>query len=180
MIGILSDSHDNLEAIAKAVDFFNQHKVSLVLHAGDIISPFTVKEFKMLACPLILAYGNNDGEKKGLEIAFKQMNADIKELNEVEHGGKKIALYHGTVTVLLSSLISSGEYDVVVRGHSHTAEIKREGRTLVINPGECCGYLTGKQTVALLDPATMQATIHQLNETKQNDTVTGENKETCN
>ena len=179
MIGIMSDSHDNLEAIAKAVEFFNREKVTLVLHAGDIISPFTTKEFKKLAAPLKLVYGNNDGEKKGLEIAFKQMNADISELNEVEHEGKKIALYHGTVTVLLSSLISSGEYDVVVRGHSHTSEIKREGKTLVINPGECCGYLTGRQTVALLDLATMQATIHQLNITKpENDSSRGENKET--
>jgi putative phosphoesterase len=90
MIGIMSDSHDNLEAIAKAVEFFNQQKVSLVLHAGDIISPFTTKEFKKLQAPLKLVYGNNDGEKKGLEIAFKQMNADISELNEVEHEGKKL------------------------------------------------------------------------------------------
>jgi putative phosphoesterase len=78
-------------------------------------------------------------------------------------------------------LISSGEYDAVIKGHSHTTEIRREGRTLVINPGECCGYLTGRQTVSLLDLATMQATIHQLNITKpENDSITGENKETSN
>ena len=166
MIGILSDSHDNLEAIARAVSFFNENKVTLVLHAGDIISPFTVKEFRKLSCPLVLAYGNNDGEKKGLEIAFKEINADIKELNETEHEGKKIAVYHGTVSVLLSSLVNSGEYDLIAKGHSHKSEITKQGRTLIVNPGECCGYLTGKQTVALVDLKTMQATIHTLHETK--------------
>ena len=48
MIGIMSDSHDNLTAIRKAVEFFNKKQVKAVLHAGDIISPFTVRAFKEL------------------------------------------------------------------------------------------------------------------------------------
>jgi 3-isopropylmalate dehydratase small subunit len=38
--------------------------------------------------------------------------------------GKKIALYHGTINELMTARISSGEYDVFVRGHSHMPEIK--------------------------------------------------------
>lgn len=163
MIGLMSDSHDNLDAIAKAVSFFNEQKVSYVIHAGDIISPFTVKEFTKLSSPLIAVYGNNDGEKKGLQISFTQIKCEIKELAEPVIEGRRIAVYHGTIPELLRSLIHSGEYDVVVRGHTHNPEITKEGRTLVVNPGECCGYLTGRQTVALLDLSTMQATIHQLN-----------------
>ena len=48
MIGIMSDSHDNLDAIRKAVDAFNEAEVDLVIHAGDMISPFTSKEIKKL------------------------------------------------------------------------------------------------------------------------------------
>ncbi len=47
-IGIISDTHDNLALIKKAVTFFNGEKVDLVLHAGDFVSPFTALEFKNL------------------------------------------------------------------------------------------------------------------------------------
>ena len=171
MIGILSDTHDNLGAIKMAVDYFNEQKVSLVLHAGDHVAPFTVKEFKKLACPLLTVYGNNDGERKGLMRSFAEMGTEIKDFVELVHEGKKIALYHGTITELTSALISGGEYDVVVRGHTHVAEIKQEGRTLVINPGEGCGYLTGKKTVCMLDASKMEARIYELQNTTKDDTI---------
>jgi len=41
MIGIMSDSHDHMEAIRAAVEVFNQAGVKLVVHAGDLIAPFT-------------------------------------------------------------------------------------------------------------------------------------------
>jgi len=201
MIGIVSDSHDNLEAIREAVVFLNAQNVSMVLHAGDFVAPFTVREWKNLKCPFHGVFGNNDGEKKGLTRAYLEMGTELKEFEEINSDGKKIALYHGTITEFLSALISGGEYDVVVRGHTHNPEIKKEGRTLVINPGEICGYLTGNKTLCLLDLASMDATIHvigakpQIPEEKkeeatqvsppetikdvnQDDTVGGENKET--
>jgi len=162
MIGIMSDTHDNLEAIRKAVEFLNAQKVSLVLHAGDYIAPFTVNEFKKLSCPFVGVFGNNDGERKGLLRSFAEMGAEIKDFSAVEHQGKKIAVYHGTITELMTALIASGEYDVFVRGHTHVSEIRQEGKTLVINPGEVCGYLTGKKTVCLLDPEKMEAAIHEI------------------
>ncbi len=48
MIGIMSDSHDNLDAIRKAVKIFNNEDLDLVIHAGDLISPFTALEFRKL------------------------------------------------------------------------------------------------------------------------------------
>lgn len=203
MIGIISDSHDNLEAIKEAAVFLNERNVSLVLHAGDYIAPFTVREFKNLKCPFRGVFGNNDGEKKGLNRAFSEMGTEIKEFEEMTLEGKRIAVYHGTLNEFLSALISGGEYDVVIRGHTHNPEIRKEGKTLVINPGELCGYLTGKKTVCLLDLGSMDASIHEIcvkqeipqengpdpaqaaspddkKEAIQNDTVSGENKETSN
>jgi putative phosphoesterase len=48
-------------------------------------------------------------------------------------------------------LIDSESFDVVVHGHTHKADVYRKGKTLVVNPGEVCGYLTNKSTIALLD-----------------------------
>lgn len=150
MIGIMSDSHDNLEAIKKAVNFFNQSEVELVLHAGDLISPFTAKEFKELKCGFKAVFGNNDGEKDGLRHFFKDL-CSLNSLIELEVQKRKIAINHGTNESIVDALVKSRKYDVVIRGHTHKLGIT-EGKTMVINPGETCGYLSGEKTVVLLDP----------------------------
>ena len=47
-IGVLSDTHDNLVNIRKAVEIFSKNGVEAVIHAGDFCSPFTLPEFKPL------------------------------------------------------------------------------------------------------------------------------------
>ena len=106
MIGIMSDTHDNLEAIRKAVEFLNAQKVSLVLHAGDYIAPFTVNEFKKLSCPFVGVFGNNDGERKGLLRSFAEMGAEIKDFSAVEHQGKKIAAHSIIKEMMYSAKVS--------------------------------------------------------------------------
>ena len=146
----MSDSHDNLKAIKKAVKFFNKEKTELVVHAGDLISPFTAEEFLKLKCPLIAVFGNNDGERDGLRKAYKNM-CYLEDFKEVSVDRREIVLIHGTNPAIVESLSCSRKYDVVITGHSHQIEIK-EGDTMVINPGETCGYLTGDETVVLLEP----------------------------
>ena len=46
---------------------------------------------------------------------------------------------------------------MVVHGHTHEAVAAEQGSTLTINPGEICGYLTGKSTFAILDTAAKKA-----------------------
>ncbi|RLI88221.1 MAG: YfcE family phosphodiesterase [Candidatus Altiarchaeales archaeon] len=162
MIGIIADTHDNIDAIRRAVDFLNSQNVSLVLHAGDFIAPFTVKEFKKFNSPLVGVFGNNDGERKGLGEKFSQMGTHLKDFVELEHKGKRIALYHGTIEEFVSALVKSGDYNIVIRGHTHSPKIKKENGTLVINPGEVCGYLTGKNTLSILDIEKMKAVIHEI------------------
>lgn len=150
MIGIMSDSHDNLDSIRKAVNAFNEAGVDLVIHAGDMISPFTVREINKLNCDFRAVFGNNDGERDGLRLFFKGIcyHDDIQEL---EIAGKKYVVIHGTNENVVDALVKSGNYDVVIRGHTHKLSVKKE-KCMIINPGETCGYLSGKQTVLLLDP----------------------------
>jgi uncharacterized protein len=145
-IGIISDTHDNLDAIEAAVNVFNERDVSTVIHAGDLISPFTAKKFDELNGEFLAVFGNNDGEKDLLKEKFS-----IADFREVEYGGKKIAVYHGTVEAFVDSMVKSKKYDVVIRGHSHKPLASIEDGVLVINPGEACGYLTGKRTICILN-----------------------------
>lgn len=156
IVGIMADTHDRLPMLDKAVKRLNEEGVELVLHAGDYIAPFVISHFKPLKADLIGVFGNNDGDKELLKKRFADMGADIRgNFAEIVIDELKIAMLHGHEAGLLRSLIGVDGYDVVVHGHIHEARAYREEGTLVINPGEVCGYLTGKSTIALLDTETL-------------------------
>ncbi|MGE0064926.1 MAG: metallophosphoesterase [Methanobacteriales archaeon] len=149
MIGIMADSHDNLPVIREAVDLLNHDRVDMVLHAGDLISPFTAKEFNELKMPFEAIFGNNDGEKDGLRAAYSNI-CDLKEFKVLKVDGVSIAMIHGHQEELVECLASCGKYDVVIRGHSHQNNVEEKG-SLLIDPGELCGYVSGKKTFRILD-----------------------------
>ena len=93
-IGIISDTHDNLSQIKKAVEIFNQEKVELVLHAGDFVSPFTSLEFKNLNCPLKGVFGNNDGDKLFLREKFKEIGEIFPEPYQININQSNICLLY--------------------------------------------------------------------------------------
>lgn len=163
IIGILSDTHDCLPLIEKAVEKFNEMNVELVLHAGDYTAPFVDSHFKKLKAPLIGVFGNNDGEKRLLKKKFAELGADIRGNFAFENiDGLRIGMLHGDDSELIRGLLELESLDVLVSGHSHVAKTYRKGRTLVINPGEACGYLTGKATIAILDTTSLDVQIVQL------------------
>lgn len=162
IIGAMSDTHDRLDAVDKAISFFNSQQVTDVLHAGDLVSPFVAPLFSKLKAKLHYVWGNNEGDHEFIKIRFADIGVSpLGDFAALQLGAKKIALLHGIHQEIVDSLIESGHYDLVVRGHSHRAEII-EGETLVVNPGEVCGYLTGHQTVALIDLDKMHGRIVEL------------------
>ncbi|AXV37468.1 MAG: YfcE family phosphodiesterase [Methanobacterium sp. BRmetb2] len=160
MIGIIADTHDNLKAIHQAVDFFNQKNVDLVIHAGDLIAPFTVNEFSRLKTNFLAVFGNNDGERDGLKKAYQNL-CFLEDFKEINIENKRFGIIHGTNESIVDALTKSGKYDVIIRGHTHKLNIK-EGETLVINPGEACGYVTGEKTLVLLDSETLNHEVVKL------------------
>jgi len=143
-IGIISDTHDDIENVQRAIEIFNAEGVDYVIHAGDYVFPGVVKEFEKLNAKLIGVLGNNDGENVHLLKNFLEVNGDLKgELGKIEVDGLKVGIYHGTSKELKEWLINCGEYDILVCGHTHTKEpslnsygkYEKNGKTLVLNPG---------------------------------------------
>ncbi|MCD6510855.1 MAG: metallophosphoesterase [Thermoprotei archaeon] len=162
-IGLMADTHDNVHMVDKAVKVFNEYEVSLVLHAGDIVSPFVPRWFKGLRCKLIGVFGNNENERRMLVERFGKMGHELRgHFTVINVGGKRIALLHGHEAELLDFTISSGYFDYVVYGHTHEVRLEEVRGTLVINPGETCGYLSGRATIALLEPLTGEVKIYDL------------------
>ena len=156
LIGIISDTHDNRASIHRAVEVFNEAGCSLVMHCGDYVAPFTVREFSQLACPLVGVFGNNDGEREGLRKMFGTIGTLYGPPHEFTHGGRRIVMMHEPYFV--EEYQTRGDVDVIVYGHTHEI-VMQEGHPLVLNPGECCSWLTGRSTVMLLDPGTMEAKV---------------------
>jgi len=150
--------------IDKAVRKLNEMNVELVLHAGDYVAGFVVPRLKEVGCKLIGVFGNNDGDHELLKKRFSEYsNMEIRNsFAEITVDGMRIALLHGSNRELLEALINGNSFDFVVYGHSHNAETHRKGKTSVVNPGEVCGYLTGKATVGLLDTAKHEARIMEI------------------
>jgi putative phosphoesterase len=163
-IGILSDTHDCLEMVDTAVEQLNKEQVGLVLHAGDYVSPFVIPRLANLQSPLIGVLGNNDGDHPLLAAQFAEH--DLLSLRggfaAVTAGGMTIGLLHGDDRELLQALIGRKAFDIVVHGHTHKAEVRRLGSMLVVNPGEVCGYLTGRPTIAVLDTVTRDVELVSL------------------
>ena len=164
LIGAISDTHDNLPQIEEAVKYLNDQKVGLVLHAGDYVAGFVIPKLAKLNCKLIGVFGNNDGDHELLKKRFSETaNCVIHEsFASVEVEDYRIALLHGTETELLNSIINCGYFDAVVHGHSHLKGVQLKRKTLVVNPGEVCGYLMGKSTIALIDTVNREAKIIEL------------------
>ena len=150
-IGIISDSHDAHRQVLKAVEIFNQKKVNYILHAGDIVSPFTAKAFaKVEGAKFIAVFGNCDGEKLLLKQAIEDFGGEIYERTYTgQIDRKRIFMIH--VPTMLDEVIDSGHYDLVIYGHTHKQDIRKAGSTLVINPGESTDWITGTAFVVILD-----------------------------
>ena len=146
-LGILSDTHDNLPLIEKAVAVFNDAQVDLVIHLGDYCAPFALRPLSELVMDWIGVFGNNDGEIQGL---LRASGEKIKGGNlNLEFEGKRIFADH--INPMKDALVASGHFDLILYGHTHDLEIYEEKGCLCVNPGEVCGYLSGRPTVVCLD-----------------------------
>ena len=161
-IGIISDTHDHHKNVSTAVDIFNERKVVYVLHAGDIVSPFTARAFEKLEeAKFIAVFGNNEGEKLFLKSVINGFGGEIHEYcYKSVIGGKNVYMTHTHHNI--PEIVKSRIYDLVIFGHTHKQDIRREGKTLVINPGEATDWITGSAHLVILDLADMSYQIESL------------------
>lgn len=151
LVGIVSDTHEDVRMIIKAVKVFKERSPSLVIHCGDIISPPVLERFAGL--PLKLVFGNNDGERSGLtkkcgELGFSQIDDTIT----FEHAGKKFFVNHGTSARVIDEAVATQQYDYVLHGHTHIPRDEVVGRTRIVNPGAL--FSADSFTIAFLQPET--------------------------
>jgi len=161
-IGIISDSHDHHANVLKAVEIFKNEQVQYILHAGDIVSPFTAKAFgEVKNARFIAVFGNNDGEKPVLKSTIESFGGEIhRDPYRGKIAGKKIFMTHKPG--ILDEVIAGGKYDLIVYGHTHFRDIRTVGETLIINPGESTDWLSGKGRLVILETDSLKNTEFEL------------------
>jgi hypothetical protein len=157
-LGVLSDSHDRLPTLARALSMFRRMNVDAVIHAGDFVAPFAAKLLSPAEFPIPVhcVYGNNDGERQGLKGLLPQV---VDGPLRVELGGRVIVVEHFIDWLEPAALKGA---HVVITGHTHNVVNERKDGQLLLNPGECCGWVTDRCTVALLDTDTLEAEIVEI------------------
>ena len=144
LLGLVSDTHDNLALARHAAAFFRDRSPDLVLHLGDICTAATVGVFADL--PVRFLRGNNDvdgGVPDALAAAGLPPLAD-EWTGTV--GGVRLAATHGHRAHLVHRHL--GQADLLLHGHTHRRREERVGRTLVVNPGAL--HRCARKTIALV------------------------------
>jgi putative phosphoesterase len=162
-VGLLADSHDRVPAIAEFVRQFAERGIGLILHTGDYCSPFSLRPIHLANLALAGVFGRNDGDKEGLRAeAAASVGTELYESpHSVEVTGQRILLVHDIGEVGQRSLEA---HSLVIHGCSHRQEVRAEDTTLIINPGEACGWLFGRPSAAILDLETKQVELLSLDD----------------
>ncbi len=146
-IAVVSDSHDNLSKIRGAIDKIKGLAVDFLIHAGDYVAPFSLVPFLDMGIEWRGVLGNNDGERQGL-INKSEGRISQEPVLSLELGGRKIVISHRIENIDMNSM---GDVDLVIYGHSHKLDLRKDDSFVIVNPGELCGYLSGQSTFAIVD-----------------------------
>lgn len=115
-IGVLSDTHGLLREEVKEI----LRECDVILHAGDIDRDKVVRQLEEIA-PCYAVRGNAD----------KEWAEDIPVTREIELYGIRIYMIHNKKTA------KANDADLVIYGHSHKYEEKKEDGQIWLNPGSC-------------------------------------------
>jgi putative phosphoesterase len=154
-VGVVSDSHDNVPKVSKAIDLLKSQGIQMLIHLGDYVSPFSLRPILEAGLEFIGVFGNNDGDKLALQRVSKGQILDSPRIELIY--GKRVFLSHQLP--YFEALGKSGEFDLILFGHTHEPYLKRGSGCLILNPGELGGWLYGRTSMAIVDLDKMDAEI---------------------
>jgi hypothetical protein len=162
LLGLFADVHDHLDHLRRAVEVFNAAGCDAVLFAGDLVSTFAVPPLRKLSCPFVGCYGDNEGNKAGLQAGFSIIGRlSAPPVLWTSPDGLRFAIVH--MERQLRSLPDHVEFDVALCGHTHRPSAMRDAQgRLWLNPGEVSGWTFGRPTVMLFETQSREPQIIQL------------------
>jgi putative phosphoesterase len=151
LIGIISDTHNDIEMTLKALNEFQIRGVSMLIHAGDITSPRLISFFKDFDSKIVLGNGDLDSDLINSEC-IRFGFGPVQKVLTITVDSKIIHVSHGNNISEFRNAIDSAKYDYIIKGHTHMFENYISQGAHIINPGAL--YAADEYTVAVLDLVT--------------------------
>jgi len=151
LVGVVSDTHNNIKNIENIINIFNEEEVNLVIHTGDISKAETLSLFSSLNCPMVGVFGNNDRIEKGLKEACHENGFNFQEPPlSLTLENKKIAVFHEPE--LIDRYVEENlDVQLIIHGHTHRYREETLNNIIFFNPGESAGSLKGKNALGLIN-----------------------------
>lgn len=153
-IAVMSDSHDNIWNLEKALSIISRSSVDMMIHCGDFVAPFMLKELEKSGLPVYGVLGNNDGSQYLLTKTALTLVKNITLFDLIGHihlPEYPICFTHQREVA--EGLAYTGRYRLVCFGHSHEYHLETIGNTLLLNPGEIMGK-NGDPSFCIVDTET--------------------------
>lgn len=160
-IGVISDTHDNLRTLERALDILEAEEISTLLHCGDLCAPAIVKA--LAGFDTWIARGNMDRHPELKPVVEEVIGVGrLADRHRLTLGGQSVVMIHGHRESELRRMINAGEYAYVFHGHTHRQRDHRIGPTRVINPGALGGMRWQRRSFCILDLAADALTFFEV------------------
>lgn len=143
-VGVISDTHGNIDAFRKALELFGD--ADMIVHAGDVLYhpprlgcgdgydiPAFVDALNSLEVPLVMAQGNCDPQvyEELLQLPSQSQYAYVSLQNLC------IVANHGHLLTQDSMIELGKRYraDYFISGHTHVPMLEDVGGLILMNPG---------------------------------------------
>lgn len=139
-VAIMSDSHDQINNLEKALIQIRESRAEMLLHCGDLCAPFVVKRLaEAFSGAIHIVFGNNDGDGRLLQtVAAQYAHVQLHGIYvELTFANRQIAMIHYPEPA--RRIAQSGQFDLVCYGHNHLQNFEQIGAGFLINPGEVMG-----------------------------------------
>lgn len=150
---VISDTHDNLAWLDKALEMIENFKVDGLVHCGDVQTVDTLVYLcTKFIKPVWVAYDPPNDHLEDLVNHRIDWPKNLKSIHQlIEISAAALAATHRLEEA--TNLAASGKYKYVCYGHSHLPWDKQEGGVRIFNPGNLCG-VRARPSFATLDTET--------------------------
>ncbi len=182
-VGLISDIHGDAARLQQALDLLQQHSVSSILCAGDLVDGADQPEAVINTLHthrITCVQGNHDSDKANAvrrgrhDPAFTPQSIDYLEALPFSHtaqfADKTLLLIHATPwhngihvfsysgrTLLDQFVDQAGDAEIIVIGHTHEPMVIHYRDRLILNPGAVYqNRFEDQSTCAVLDVPTLE------------------------
>lgn len=150
-IGVLSDTHDNLDNLLTVLEILRQRGIETVVHCGDLTDFSLISHFSGFR--LIYLTGNMDAASGTIKKRVEQMREDnfAGLVFQGNLDGVMVAATHSHLEGKVMELVQEKRFGWIFHGHTHKRRDETIQGTRIINPGALGGLVRGPRSFCIVD-----------------------------